>query len=82
MKLRALGIFAVTVMLAPCRVAAQEGLPETIRFAGPDGVSLVGYLFRPPARGRAPAVVMMHGRAPIPRSRAGNSAHAPCRSGI
>lgn len=43
---------------------AETGLPEQVHFAGPSGQELVGYLFRPLGRtGRAPAVVMMHGRA-------------------
>ena len=36
---------------------------ERITFAGPDGVTLTGYVFRPSGGGRHPAVVMMHGRA-------------------
>ena len=53
------------VLAIPLHPASAEGpLPETIRFLGPDGVTLVGYLFRPAApSGRHPAVVMMHGRA-------------------
>lgn len=44
--------------------AASRLLPETVRFPSRDGTTaLVGYLWRPAAPGRRPAVVLMHGRA-------------------
>jgi dienelactone hydrolase len=37
--------------------------PETVYFRSADGrTQLVGYLFRPPKTGPAPAIVMLHGR--------------------
>jgi len=54
-------------------VAASEmNVPEKVRFAGPEGIPLVAYLFRSTARlsGRRPAVIMMHGRAGAYSSRA------------
>jgi dienelactone hydrolase len=43
---------------------AAEALAETVRFPGPAGQQLTGYLFRPAKlTGRAPAIVLLHGRA-------------------
>jgi len=44
---------------------AQSALPERVTFPSADGkTTLIGYLYLPRAQiGRAPAVVMMHGRA-------------------
>lgn len=45
-------------------VAGEPAVPETVRFASADGrTELTGYVFKPQAPGRYPAVVMMHGRA-------------------
>lgn len=45
-------------------VAGEPAAPETVRFASADGrTELTGYVFKPQAPGRYPAVVMMHGRA-------------------
>jgi dienelactone hydrolase len=55
---------------APAKLAAQTArdlvMPERVQFPSADGrTMLVGYVFKPsiPPVGRAPAVVMMHGRA-------------------
>ena len=63
------------LMLALALFAAQEAraqTPERVSFASADQkTTLVGYLFLPRTRqGRAPAVVMMHGRAGAYSSRA------------
>lgn len=45
-------------------VSAAAAVPETVYFKSADGTAeIVGYLFRPAARGPHPAVVMLHGRA-------------------
>ena len=58
---------AVMGALSPGRVRAQgDSLPATIQFPSADGATmLIGYVFAPSERRaeRAPAVVMMHGRA-------------------
>jgi len=67
-----------TIMLAMLALAlfaaheARAQTPERVSFASRDGkTTLVGYLFLPRAhRGRAPAIVMMHGRAGAYSSRA------------
>src|SRR2546423_14602069 len=55
---------AIAVALLPTRILAA--LPETVEFASADGKSqLVGYVFKPTAPGRYPAIVMLHGRAGV-----------------
>ncbi|MFD0613598.1 dienelactone hydrolase family protein [Bradyrhizobium sp. GCM10027634] len=45
-------------------VSAAAAVPETVYFKSADGTAeIVGYLFKPAARGPRPAVVMLHGRA-------------------
>jgi len=64
--------FAAAVASTPLH--AQDVAPERVSFASADGkTTLVGYLFRPAGQGgaRAPAVVMMHGRAGAYSERAG-----------
>jgi dienelactone hydrolase len=53
------------IVLATCADAgAQDAVPARVTFASMDGrTKLVGYVFTPDQAGRAPAVVMMHGRA-------------------
>ena len=53
-------------VLSPGRVRAQVALPATVHFPSADGkTTLVGFLYTPKVTRaeRAPAVVMMHGRA-------------------
>src|SRR6202035_1943715 len=54
----------LTIVLATCAdAAAQDAIPARVTFASMDGrTKLVGYVFAPDKAGRAPAVVMMHGR--------------------
>lgn len=54
----------VAIAMGSPVMAAAKG-PQTVHFLSDDGTTtLVGYLFRPDGvSGRAPAVVMMHGRA-------------------
>lgn len=67
----ALGLFAVTMLLAPGIAGAAPPpplgpVPQRVVFASADGhTNLVGYVFAPevPHAARVPAVVMMHGRA-------------------
>jgi dienelactone hydrolase len=57
---------AVAVFLCPSFAARCEVLPQRVTFPSADGhTMLTGYLFTPagPRGARAPAVVMMHGRA-------------------
>jgi dienelactone hydrolase len=61
-KVCVLAAIAIGVALLPARILAA--LPDTVEFASADGKTrLVGYLFRPTAHGRYPAIVMLHGRA-------------------
>ena len=44
-------------------ISGAMAAPETVYFRSADGrAQLVGYLFRPPKAGPAPAIVMLHGR--------------------
>jgi dienelactone hydrolase len=44
-------------------ISGAMAAPETVYFRSADGrTQLVGYLFRPPKAGPAPAIVMLHGR--------------------
>jgi carboxymethylenebutenolidase len=63
--LRNVALATVFVVAAGFGAAAQERRPERIQFLSADGKTmLVGYLYRPAdAKSRAPAVVLMHGRA-------------------
>jgi carboxymethylenebutenolidase len=56
---------ACTLALLASPAAPTEALPERVTFPSLDGrTALVGYVFAPPdGTARAPAVVMMHGRA-------------------
>jgi len=57
---------AIAPHVSAARAAGEGAPPERVEFASADGkTTLVGYLFRPAdgAGARAPAVVMMHGRA-------------------
>ncbi|MFO0253706.1 MAG: dienelactone hydrolase family protein [Betaproteobacteria bacterium] len=62
-------VIAMLVVCAALPAALQaQALPlagtETVKFPSADGrTELTGYVFRPQAPGRYPAVVMMHGRA-------------------
>jgi dienelactone hydrolase len=59
-------IAAAALLLAASAAGAQEGPPERVTFPSADRrTTLTGYVFAPTAKGdaRAPAVVMMHGRA-------------------
>jgi hypothetical protein len=54
----------VIVLATFADAAAQDAVPARVTFASMDGrTKLVGYVFTPDQAGRAPAVVMMHGRA-------------------
>jgi dienelactone hydrolase len=55
----------LAIVLATCADAdAQDAVAARVTFASMDGrTKLVGYVFTPDQAGRAPAVVMMHGRA-------------------
>ena len=55
----------LAIVLATCADAVAQGAdPARVTFASMDGrTKLVGYVFTPDKAGRAPAVVMMHGRA-------------------
>src|SRR5580693_6396651 len=59
-------LFAIllAIVVAMCAgAAAQDAAPARVTFASMDGrTKLVGYVFTPNKAGRAPAVVMMHGR--------------------
>lgn len=60
----AAGVLAVAVLVATLR--ADPALPERVTFPSADGrTTLIGYVYASAATGkeRAPAVVMMHGRA-------------------
>ena len=60
-----LGIAIVlAIVLVTCADAgAQDAVPARVTFASMDSrTKLVGYVFTPDKAGRAPAVVMMHGR--------------------
>jgi dienelactone hydrolase len=54
----------LSIVVAMCAgAAAQDAAPARVTFASMDGrTKLVGYVFTPNKAGRAPAVVMMHGR--------------------
>lgn len=57
---------AIPTLVIPSADATAASLPERVTFASADGrTTLVGYVFMPkgPHGSRAPAVVMMHGRA-------------------
>src|SRR3984957_5733167 len=58
-------VIVLAIGLATCAdAAAQDAVPARVTFASMDGrTKLVGYVFTPGKAGRAPAVVMMHGRA-------------------
>jgi carboxymethylenebutenolidase len=58
-------IGAIIATAVGADVRSQGGLPSRVTFPSMDGhTTLVGYVFTPPGRAaRAPAVVMMHGRA-------------------
>jgi carboxymethylenebutenolidase len=58
-------VLGLVIVLAACAdAAAQSADPARVTFASMDGrTKLVGYVFTPGKAGRAPAVVMMHGRA-------------------
>src|ERR1700731_373991 len=58
-------VLVFATVLATCAdAAAQDAVPARVTFASMDGrTKLVGYVFTPDQTGRAPAVVMMHGRA-------------------
>ena len=58
-------IGALLVATLGSDVRSQNAVPLRVTFPSMDGhTTLVGYVFTPPGRtGRAPAVVMMHGRA-------------------
>ncbi|MDQ0468990.1 dienelactone hydrolase family protein [Labrys wisconsinensis] len=59
-----LTIAAMTWLMVAAAWAGPEAGPDTVHFAGPDGQSLVAYLFLPGGHATPiPAVVMMHGRA-------------------
>ncbi|WP_246801586.1 dienelactone hydrolase family protein [Bradyrhizobium genosp. L] len=50
-------------MLTALPSAAAVAAPDTVYFPSADGkTELVGYLFRPPAPGPHPAIVLLHGR--------------------
>jgi dienelactone hydrolase len=57
-------VLGLAIALAACADAgAQDAVPARVTFASMDGrTKLVGYVFTPDKAGRAPAVVMMHGR--------------------
>src|SRR5579862_7853547 len=56
-------VFAI-VSATSAGAAAQDAVPARVTFPSMDGrTKLVGYVFTPEKAGRAPAVVMMHGRA-------------------
>lgn len=64
MLLALLAATATAAVIAGIGGARADDLPETVRFAGPDGVTLTGYLFHPRGSARrTPGMVMMHGRA-------------------
>jgi dienelactone hydrolase len=57
-------VVAMIAALMASSVFAQSAEPQTVTFPGPAGVTLTGYLYLPAHRaGRAPAIVLMHGRA-------------------
>ena len=58
-------VLGFAIVLATCADAgAQDAVPAHVTFASMDGgTKLVGYVYTPDKTGRAPAVVMMHGRA-------------------
>jgi dienelactone hydrolase len=58
-------VLVLVIVVATCAGAAAQGAdPARVTFASMDGrTKLVGYVFTPGKAGRAPAVVMMHGRA-------------------
>jgi dienelactone hydrolase len=61
-KASVLAAIVIAVAVLPERIRAA--VPETVEFASADAkTELVGYLFKPTARGRYPAIVMLHGRA-------------------
>jgi dienelactone hydrolase len=57
-------VLGLAIALATCAdAAAQDAVPAHVTFASMDGrTKLVGYVYTPDKPGRAPAVVMMHGR--------------------
>ena len=57
-------LIGLGIVLATCADAgAQDAVAARVTFASMDGrTKLVGYVFAPDKTGRAPAVVMMHGR--------------------
>src|SRR5436190_11398248 len=60
----AASVFAIALLVATSR--ADPALPERVTFPSADGrTTLIGYVYASAATGkeRAPAVVMMHGRA-------------------
>ncbi|MBV9995732.1 MAG: dienelactone hydrolase family protein [Caulobacteraceae bacterium] len=61
----AFGLAAAVAASAPCAVLASERAVRQVSFPSADGrTELVGYLFVPDrAAGRAPAIVLMHGRS-------------------
>ena len=57
-------IVLTMVLATGADTVAQDAIPARVTFASMDGrTKLVGYVFTPGKAGRAPAVVMMHGRA-------------------
>ncbi|HEY0438549.1 MAG TPA: dienelactone hydrolase family protein [Xanthobacteraceae bacterium] len=68
-----LGLLLVAAAMLTGSASAQDAPPERVSFPSADGkATLVGYLYRPAlaAGARAPAVVMLHGRAGPYSSRA------------
>src|SRR6202035_3963151 len=61
----AAAMIGAVLVLATCTDAGAQGAdPVRVTFPSMDGrTKLVGYIFAPAKAGRAPAVVMMHGRA-------------------
>ncbi len=54
---------AALTLIALATPSVAAALPDRVTFPGPDGATLVGYVFKPSGAGAHPAVVMMHGRA-------------------
>lgn len=61
---RIAAVFVLAIVFAPgADAVAQDAVPARVSFPSMDGrTKLVGYVFTPDKAGRAPAVVMMHGR--------------------
>ena len=73
MPIRAAALCLVSAVCWSAVATAEPAAPERVTLTSADGrTTLIGYLYKPagPPAARAPAVVMMHGRAGVYSSRA------------